>query len=161
VTTATFRTIIWATDGSNVADHAMPFARDLAKTDGAKLITVHVDELIAGKALSGPLHGDEHDVQAQVRANVQRLRDEGIDAELVVTAVGVGGAAHAIADIARDRGADVIVAGTRGQSALRGLIVGSVTHRLLHIAPCAVLAVPPPGSAPAAEPIPTTDPDQG
>ena len=40
-------------------------------------------------------------------------------------------------------GADVIVAGTRGLGTPVGLLVGSVTHRLLHIAHCPVLAVPP------------------
>jgi nucleotide-binding universal stress UspA family protein len=47
-----------------------------------------------------------------------------------------------LADTARDAGADVIVAGTRGHAPVAGLLLGSVTQRLLHIAPCPVLAVP-------------------
>jgi nucleotide-binding universal stress UspA family protein len=54
-----------------------------------------------------------------------------------------GGAAHAIADAAKEAGADLVVVGTRGQGPLTGLLLGSVTHRLLHVAPCPVLAVPP------------------
>jgi nucleotide-binding universal stress UspA family protein len=54
----------------------------------------------------------------------------------------VGAAGHVIADLARERQADVIVVGTRGHTALGGLLLGSVTQRLLHIAPCPVLAVP-------------------
>jgi nucleotide-binding universal stress UspA family protein len=61
------------------------------------------------------------------------------------------GAAHMIADVARGFGADVVVVGTRGHTAIGGLLLGSVTQRLLHVAPCPVLAVPALGSA-AGEP---------
>jgi hypothetical protein len=50
--------------------------------------------------------------------------------------------AHEIADVAREVGADLIVIGTRGHTPIAGLSLGSVTLRLLHVAPCPVLAVP-------------------
>ena len=51
--------------------------------------------------------------------------------------------AKRLANLARDSSADLIVVGTRGRSALVGAIGGSVTQRLLHVAHCPVLAVPP------------------
>lgn len=51
--------------------------------------------------------------------------------------------AHEIADLAREAAADLIVVSTRGQSAISGLLLGSVTQRLLHVAPCPALVVPP------------------
>ena len=55
----------------------------------------------------------------------------------------LGGPGRAIADIADGAGADLIVVGTRGHSSIPGVILGSVAHRLLHIAGRPVLAVPP------------------
>ena len=43
---------------------------------------------------------------------------------------------------AEDVGADLVVVGTRGHTPLAGLMLGSVTDRLLHILRCPVLAVP-------------------
>jgi nucleotide-binding universal stress UspA family protein len=54
----------------------------------------------------------------------------------------VGGVARVIADLARNADADLSVTGTRGKNPFVGLLVGSVTSRLLEIAPCSVLAVP-------------------
>jgi nucleotide-binding universal stress UspA family protein len=53
------------------------------------------------------------------------------------------GTAHAIAQFAGEAGADLIVAGTSGSSRLVRALVGGVTRRLLELAPCPVLAVPP------------------
>jgi nucleotide-binding universal stress UspA family protein len=55
-----------------------------------------------------------------------------------------GGPAPVIAEAAAREKADIIVTGTRGHTALAGVIVGSVAQRLLHVAPCPVLVVPAP-----------------
>jgi nucleotide-binding universal stress UspA family protein len=136
---AAFDLVIWATDGSENADLALEYAVKLARS---RLLAVHVKEMGVGRSAGYPVHVDEEEREQKVRRQVDELKDAGVDVELELAAVASGGAAHVIADIARDVGADVVVVGTRGQGLVAGLLLGSVTHRLLHVAPCPVLAVP-------------------
>jgi nucleotide-binding universal stress UspA family protein len=78
-----------------------------------------------------------------LRRKVEGLKRDGVTAEFASTEITTGGPAYAIAGFARDTGADLIVLGTSGSSQLVRLLVGSVTRRLLELAPCPVLAVPP------------------
>jgi nucleotide-binding universal stress UspA family protein len=136
-----FKTIVLALDGSEGSESAIPIAVELARRDGAKIVVAHVEERIAGKGGS-TVHGDEDQVQAGVRAQVDKLRADGIDTSLEMRTTMLGGPGHQIEEIAKQVGADLIVTGTRGHSAVAGLLLGSVTHRLLHIAGRPVLVVP-------------------
>ena len=138
-----FKVIIWATDGSRGAEQALQFAKGLAQADGARLVVVHVKEIMAGRGGGYPVKVDEDEVQAAIGKQVEDLKQEGLQAKLQLADVMAGGAAHVIAEIANEEGADLIVAGTRGYGPLSGLMLGSVTHRLLHIVHCPVLVVPP------------------
>jgi nucleotide-binding universal stress UspA family protein len=137
-----FNTIIWATDGSETADRALPYAKALAAANDAALVVVHAKELVVGRTGGFPVLPDEEELQAKIHHQVEEAREEGLDATLRIVSGSAPGAAHMIADVAREVGADVIVVGTRGHGPLAGLLVGSITQRLLHVAPCPVLAVP-------------------
>ncbi len=138
-----FNTIIWATDGSESAGRALPYAKILAGQEGAKLVVVHVVQFYRSSLSAGlPLTADEEEFKAKVEEQVSELRDEGLDATANIVTTPAQ-PAHVIADVAKDVEADLIVVGTHGHTALGGFLVGSVTQRLLHVAPCPVLAVPP------------------
>lgn len=137
-----FNVIAWAADGSPSSNDALPFAIEMAKSNAARLVVIHVDELGLGKGGAYHVIPDEASTVAEVEGRVANLREQGLDVELAIHKVAGGGAAHVIADTARGAGADLIVVGTRGRGTVTGLILGSVTHRLLHIAPCPVLVVP-------------------
>jgi nucleotide-binding universal stress UspA family protein len=138
-----FETIVWATDGSENSDRALPYARELASHEGARLVVVHIKEVFAAQFAAGlPIRADENEVQTKVERQAAELATDGVEVEVKFGTVGSAGTARLIADAARDAGADVLIAGTRGHGALAGLLVGSVTQRLLHISPCPVLAVP-------------------
>jgi nucleotide-binding universal stress UspA family protein len=139
-----FKTIMWATDGTENADRALPYAKALAQEEGATLVVAHVVEKFASHKASGlAVHADEELVEAKLKKLVAQLSEEGLDADLrIVSHVGPQ-PAHEIADIAREAGADLIVVGCRGHAAITGLMIGSVTQRLMHVSPCPVLVVPP------------------
>ncbi len=138
-----FETVIWASDGSETADRALPYAKALAEGPGRRLVAFHCDEILTGRSGGWPVLADEDEVLAKLRQQVEELRSEGIDAALEVATSPAPGAAHELVRLAGEIGADAIVVGTRGRSSVSGLLLGSLTHRLLHVAPCPVLAVPP------------------
>lgn len=139
-----FKKVIWATDGSEAADRALPVARSLAAESNGSLLVVYCEEFtMPGKGGgSVPVHANEDELQAKIEQQVAEASGNGVNATLESTRSRVGGAAHVIADIAEREQADLVVVGTRGHTALAGLLLGSVTQRLLHISPCPVLAVP-------------------
>ena len=139
-----FKKIMWATDGSEDADRALTVAKSLASEDGATLTIAHVVQKIAtsgDKALAW--YADEELVEKKVRELASELSDGGLDVTLKVVKHVGHQPAHTIADLAREAHSDLIVVGTKGHATLPGLMLGSVTQRLLHVAPCPLLVVPP------------------
>jgi len=137
-----FNTIVLATDGSDAAEKAERVAVELARESKAKLVLAHVDERIAAKGDMPSVTPHEEETKKELTAKVDALSSEGIDTSVEFASVVLGGPGPAILDIADAADADVIVTGTRGRSSLTGLLVGSVTHKLLHISKRPVLAVP-------------------
>jgi nucleotide-binding universal stress UspA family protein len=138
-----FEVIMWGSDGSDHADRALECARGLAETYSSEIVAVHVKELTVGRGGGYPVQLDEGEVERRIQGQVKDLQDAGIKARYEQRGAQAGGAAHAIADAAEEAGAKLIAVGTRGQAPISGLLLGSVTQRLLHVAACPVLAVPP------------------
>ena len=136
-----FDVIVWATDGSANADLALDYVKKLAEGGRSRVVAVHVKEFMLGPG-GGPVHFDEDELQQKIQGQVNDLKQAGIDASLQTHPAPAGNAAHITADCAKEAGADLIVVGTRGRGPIKGLLLGSVTQRLLHVAPCPVLAVP-------------------
>lgn len=136
--------IVVGIDGSLGSARALEAATDVAKRYDASVVLCHVVERIAAKGDMAPLHADEPEVKAAVEKQAAGLRDQGIDTDVRTEAIVLGGPARSLADVAEETGADLIVVGTRGHSALAGVILGSVTQKLLHLAACPVLCIPSP-----------------
>jgi nucleotide-binding universal stress UspA family protein len=139
-----FNSIVWATDGSQSSDRALAYVRDLAQAgEGVSITIAHVAETgHSSGAVFMPRPGEELEVVDKLKEVARNLEEEGFNVSLEVRDEARPRPAHDIADIAKAAGGDLIVAGTRGGSAV-GMMLGGVTYRLLHIAPCPVLVVPP------------------
>src|SRR5919201_4718747 len=104
-----FKTIVWATDGSDAADAALPYVKGLAEREGHRLVVVHSKELLRGRAGGYPMYANEDELAAKIRTQADELRAEGLDVTLRIETGTAPGAAHMIAEAARSFGADVIV----------------------------------------------------
>ena len=132
-------------------EHAVRFAGRLPLPEAARVTVVHV---VRPFAMMPGLFADPAEqfqlavveVQQQQEAAgaallaeaKQRLEAAGRPAE---TALRVGDPTGEIAALAEGRQADLVIAGARGVSLVEGLLMGSVSDRLLKEAPCSVLIV--------------------
>jgi nucleotide-binding universal stress UspA family protein len=78
------------------------------------------------------------EIAALVSATADRLADAGLVTEVDVRD---GDPAACIVKAASERGADLVVCGTRGHTGLTRLLLGSVARKVLVHAPCSVLIV--------------------
>jgi nucleotide-binding universal stress UspA family protein len=140
-----FKRILCATDGSEHGDRAVRQAARMALADDGELHLAHVIERIpAGGRLAGQ---NVFLTQSEIDSRIIRQGEElaaqaGVTAEVHLVR-GAGNPAKQLAELADRIDADVIVLGSRGHSPLAGIVLGSVTHQLVHAAGRPVLALPP------------------
>ncbi|MGP8070605.1 MAG: universal stress protein [Candidatus Bathyarchaeia archaeon] len=149
--------ILVAVDGSTEAGGALDYATFLAKTCGASLGAIHVIEPPATWAVppgwSPPTPPDNlvHDEHQTYRRMIQVIEANGNGilamAEVKVKAAGLtvekvmesGHPADRIVKVASDKGYDLIVMGSRGNSGIKEMLLGSVSHHVCQHAKCSVL----------------------
>jgi nucleotide-binding universal stress UspA family protein len=136
------RTIVLGYDASVCADCALEQAIELARLEGARVVVVFAYEIPAAYG------GETGDYRRAVRGVAEeaaqkaaaRLEEAGVDhaVELVPERPVPG-----LLDVAERTGASMIVVGTNGERPLKGVVLGSVPHKLLHVSRVPVLVVPP------------------
>ena len=137
-----FETIVWATDGSELADNALVQVRELAEIHGSRIVAVHANEVLTGRAGGAPLLADEPDIREKLESQVEELRAAGFDAELEVC-TGTEHVATLVERAAWTVDADLIVVGTHGRGTVASAVMGSVARGLCHTSRRPVLVVPP------------------
>jgi nucleotide-binding universal stress UspA family protein len=149
--------IVFADDGSPSARTAETVLTSWPLFSGLPItvLTVIEDGFPYAAALAPMLYSEAMAQYANSTGELQRLaREENLaaagrlrDAKFEASGLLLeGDPAHEIVKVARAREAGLIVLGTRGQTGLRRLILGSVARNVLLHAPCSVLVVREPAS---------------
>lgn len=134
------------TDFSEASTEVLGLAHRLARAYGAQIDLVHVIEpLPFPVSLTGimTVHDLLPNLTQKARDTMHRLvdrhREDGVPVKIHVED---GYPALTILDLAEHTGADLIVIATQGLTPWQRLFVGSVTARIVRLAPCPVLVVP-------------------
>lgn len=134
------RDVVVGTDGSPDATAAVRFAADhAAETSRPLRIVTTTGDKPAGFG-EEELHDGARRIADAARQSVHRTHPR----LPVDTVVGHGPAEPAL--VAASASADLVVVGTRGRGAFQGLLLGSVSHAVIHGAHCPVAVI---GSEPA------------
>ncbi len=140
--------ILLAYDGSPSADRAAAFAGNIANSDGAELniVTILEEEpdgdLRAFSRAEGATLGDVVEPLVEARLAHARQIAEKAGARAIATEAKLGDPAGVILDCARVLKADAVVVGKRGRGRLKGLLIGSVSQKLVSLCECPVIVVP-------------------
>lgn len=158
-------TILAATDGSEHARKACQLAADMAVKAGARLIFLHlplkdatpeqIETLVDTKTLSARARDDLRlgslplpiiaattleEVGRAILAKARAAAEAKGVAE-VETIFEAGDPAHVILELAKARRVDLIVMGSRGVGMIEGMLLGSASNKVGHLAQCPVVAV--------------------
>lgn len=149
------RKIIFPTDFSHTGDAALRLATSLAREHQATLLIVHVEEPPAAYGGGEMYYGMPDPVTEDLQKMLSEISPT--DAQVphehrLIT----GDPATAIARLAEEENAEMIVMGTHGRTGLLRLLMGSVAEAVVRRAPCPVLTLKQPheeGGEKAAEPL--------
>jgi nucleotide-binding universal stress UspA family protein len=130
--------ILLAYDGFKHSENALAAVADLAGAPGTEITILSVVPPDARASKSGGHVGlRPHSHEDVARAHAY-LRERGIESTMQMEN---GDPASEIARVAEEGGYDLIVAGSRGRSAVGELLLGSVSQSVVRRASCPVLVV--------------------
>lgn len=131
--------ILVAVDDMQQSVRAAEAAATLAQASGGSVLVFHVREI--DRVLASAPPETREAAESCVHRYVERLRDQGVQAEGAYCTDWRGREARDIAEAAGRTRADIVVVGTRGCSKVASLLAGSVAQETVRRAHCPVLVV--------------------
>jgi nucleotide-binding universal stress UspA family protein len=134
-------TILVGYDETEASERALDRAIELAKAFGSRVLVTSVAPILEGAGRStGPL--DPTDMPEKHAAELERAEAKAKAAGLSTeTVLAVGHPGEAIVQVAREKGADLIVVGTRELGFMQRMLGQSVSEAVAHHARCDVMIV--------------------
>ncbi len=135
--------IIVAVDGSELSNKALDRAIVEATRHGAEVLCVNVVEGLTFLAYKREEIPDawEHLMREPKKLLAEAAKRAEGAGVTIRTLAEAGRPAETIAKLARQEKADEIIVGSRGKNALDNMLLGSVSGRLVQIAPCTIVVV--------------------
>ncbi len=132
-----FRTILVATDFSKTATAALKWATEVARGHGARIEVIHAVEAVSMQSMPVAL---QEELTRSLTLLEETVRQAGVE---VSSRFEHGKPWEVITEAERERQADLIVIGSRGQTAYAPPLLGSRADRVLRTAVAPVLTVHP------------------
>jgi nucleotide-binding universal stress UspA family protein len=143
VTRISLKNILYTTDFSPTAEEAAPYARELAKRYGAKVIGLHVRPPEVNGMVPPESWAAIHEaavLQAKQQAGHLKELFREVENEVEVTE---GGIWDVISRTIEEKKVDLVVTGTHGREGFGKMIMGSHAENILRHSPVPVLVVGP------------------
>ena len=136
-----YEKIVVAVDGSPFSEAAVTAGAGLAAKAGSAVEVVHVHEhdVIPAKASVAPDLESAEEARAVVASAIARFKESGVEAHGHLLQSSTRDVPRKILDVADETGADLIIVGSRGLSSFTGMLVGSVSNKLIHTAKVGVM----------------------
>jgi len=143
VTRISLKNILYTTDFSPTAEAAAPYASELAKRYGAKVIALHVRPVEANGMVPPEAWAAVHEaneLQAKQQAGHLKALFRGVENEVEVTE---GAIWDEISRTIEEKKVDLLVTGTHSREGLGKMVMGSHAENILRHSPVPVLVVGP------------------
>lgn len=146
------RNILVAVDGSENSNKALDFGLDLAEKFGSAVMVLNVSEVLAMGVVPQESTTYSFDNMSILGKDLRNIHEEilskavshakAVKPDLVVSSMlRNGDPAVEIVNIAKDSGFDAIVIGHKGSGMVRERVLGSISEKVAHLAPCPVVIV--------------------
>jgi len=136
-----YERVVVALDHSEASQRVLEVTRELATRAGSEVWVLHLREREVIAQMGDVPSESDIEAKSGVEQAVEELTKAGINAHGEVREATYGHAAREIIEDAKSHDASLIIMGTRGRSELTALVVGSVAHKVLHLADRPVLVV--------------------